>query len=203
MIYGYARTSRHGLALENQLRQLKEHGVAPEAIYADRGISGASFASTRQQFTLMDSALQPGDTVVVAAFDRLSRRRADLQSIFANWCTRRIRLRSLASTEAGMTRLLDTDPDDISGAFVRDTIVSLLGFLGEIELETLKRRTVAGMERARAEGKRIGRPRTAQGTIDLARQLHAAGKSINQIAKDLRVARASVGRWVKEVQRGQ
>ena len=138
MIYGYARTSRKDLVLDNQRLQLQEQGVPPENIYADEGVSGATPALSRKSFADLNVKLQAGDTIIVAAFDRLSRRRTDLQAIFADWCVRRIRLRSLASTEAGLSRLMDTDPDDIAGAFVRDTVVSLLGFFGEMELESIR-----------------------------------------------------------------
>ena len=67
-IYGYARVSTDAQDLANQLDQLKAAGCTKT--YREK-ISGAT--ADRQQLKKLLRALLPGDVVIVAAVDRLSR----------------------------------------------------------------------------------------------------------------------------------
>jgi DNA invertase Pin-like site-specific DNA recombinase len=65
--------------------------------------------------------------------------------------------------------------------------------------ETLIARTKAGLERARAEGKVLGRPRVLGskghvGDLQQIRRLHRAGKSQRQIAGTLKLSKGTVQR---------
>jgi DNA invertase Pin-like site-specific DNA recombinase len=78
-----------------------------------------------------------------------------------------------------------------------DVIVSLLATLGKQETIRLSERTMAGLERARAQGRIGGRPRLA---CDKTRvlKLHAAGKSLAAISKQLGISKTSVHRIVQK-----
>jgi DNA invertase Pin-like site-specific DNA recombinase len=82
---------------------------------------------------------------------------------------------------------------------VRDILVSVMATFAKNERETLISRTKAGLERARAEGKVLGRPRVlgSRGHVaDLQaiRRLHKQGKSQRQIAATLKLTKGTVQR---------
>ena len=78
MIYGYIRTSRAavdglaGMHPETQLQALADAGVDPVNIVSDVGISGSVPAGERPGWTGLDARLLRGDTLTVAALDRIS-----------------------------------------------------------------------------------------------------------------------------------
>ena len=81
MIYGYLRTSRTavdglaGMHPETQLQALADVGVEPANIFQDVGSSGSVPVSDCAGRTELDTKLRRGDTVTVAALDRISRNR--------------------------------------------------------------------------------------------------------------------------------
>ena len=81
MIYGYLRTSRTavdglaGMHPETQLQALADAGVEGTSIFQDVGISGSVLVSDRPGWTELDPKLRRGDTLTVAALDRVSRNR--------------------------------------------------------------------------------------------------------------------------------
>ena len=70
---------------------------------------------------------------------------------------------------------------DTSGP-VRPLLVAIFGWVAEQELSRLRERTRAGLERARREGKRLGRPRTSPMKLAAASRLVAEGASIRTAA---------------------
>ena len=70
-----------------------------------------------------------------------------------------------------------------------DAIIALLSALAKQERLRIGERTKAGLERARANGKTLGRPRTATNRIAQAQKLRASGLSFNEIGKQLGVSR--------------
>src|SRR5712692_604268 len=70
----------------------------------------------------------------------------------------------------------------------------LLAIFAEFEREILRERTRAGLAQARQNGKRLGRPITAQLQADQVRKLYRDGVSKAEIARRLRIGRTSVRR---------
>ncbi len=66
----------------------------------------------------------------------------------------------------------------------------MLGVLAEFERAILVDRTMAGLARARAQGKRLGRPSTSDETITRARELRATGMSMDRIARELGIGKS-------------
>ena len=78
---------------------------------------------------------------------------------------------------------------------VRNILLALLASLAKVEAQKISDRTKAGMARAKAQGKRIGRPALA---IELRRKIAgrlAEGSSLYQIAKDLSIDRKSAAKY--------
>ena len=145
--YGYARVSRGnddgGNTLENQRRRLNLAGVVNQHIYEDV-ITGIVFR--RPGLDALMSRLEARDTVVVTALDRLGRDTLGILELIHQLGTRKVEL-----------RILDTpvDTQDVEGG---GRLVALVAAeIAQIEREKISRRTTAGLERARAEGKLTGR----------------------------------------------
>ena len=104
-----------------------------------------------------DAKLQRGDTLVVAALDRVGRRSIDVMGVIFDLVNRGVRLRSLADAEA-WAKGLDADPDSMEWMSAI-LIAQVCSFAAQLERQAIARRTKSrARERARAEGKRVGRP---------------------------------------------
>ena len=89
MIYGYLRTSR------TAVDGLADAGVEGASIFQDVGSSGSVPVSDRPGWTQLDTRLRRGDTVTVAALDRISRNRVDLVGVVESLHRRGVYLASL------------------------------------------------------------------------------------------------------------
>ena len=76
--YGYVRTSkeleagRRGMDPETQRRALIAAGVPERRVYDDIDVSGIAGVASRNGWRALDAKLQRGDTLVVAALDRVA-----------------------------------------------------------------------------------------------------------------------------------
>ena len=104
----------------------------------------------------MDVRLEHGDVLVVAALDRIGRRSLDVMGKIYDLVNRGLRLRSLADNEA-WAKGLDADPESMEWMTAM-RIAQVCSFSVQLERQAITRRTWAGLARARAEGKRLGRP---------------------------------------------
>lgn len=84
---------------------------------------------------------------------------------------------------------------DTSGP-VRPLLVAIFGWVAEQERARLIERTKAGLERARREGKRIGRPPASPLLLHAAGDLVAEGVSVAEAARRTGVARATLQRFL-------
>ena len=161
-MYGYIRTSRDqepdrpGMNPDTQRRDLLEDGVPERNIHADIDVSGVAGVATRNGWRLVDARLQHGDVLVVAALDRIGRRSLDVMGKIYDLVNRGVRLRSLADNEA-WAKGLDADPESMEWMTAM-LIAQVCSFSAQLERQAIARRTRAGLARARAEGKRLGRP---------------------------------------------
>ena len=160
--YGYIRTSRDqepdrpGMNPETQRRDLIEAGVPERNIHADIDVSGAAGVATRNGWRAVDGRLNHGDILVVAALDRIGRRSLDVMGKIYDLVNRGVRLRSLADNET-WAKGLDADPESMEWMTAM-LIAQVCSFSARLERQPIARRTRAGLARARAEGKRLGRP---------------------------------------------
>lgn len=159
--YGYIRTSkdqekdRPGINPETQRRGLIKAGVPERNIHTDIDVSGSAGVATRNGWRTLDSKLKHGDTLVLAALDRVGRRAVDVMGKIYELVNRSVRLRSLADNE-GWAKGLDADPESMEW-MTAVLIAQVCAFSVQLERQSIVRRTRAGLERARAEGRRLGR----------------------------------------------
>jgi len=72
----------------------------------------------------------------------------------------------------------------------------MCGVFAEFERPMIRERVKAGLERARAQGKNLGRPRTPELVEERIRAAHLRGKGIKKIATELGIGVSSVQRVV-------
>lgn len=158
MRIGYARVSMTDQQLDLQLDALKAAGCDP--IFTDT-ISGAKVE--RPGLTEALKFLRAGDTLVVWKLDRLGRSALHLIQIVNDLAKRQVNL------------LFLTDQIDTTTALGRFFFQVCASF-AELERERIRERTQAGLQAARARGRKGGRPPALKGVdprnIELARHLY-------------------------------
>jgi len=180
MLVGYARVSTEDQSLDLQRDALTHAGC--ERVFTDVA-SGAK--DERSGLTEALAFLRPGDTLAVWKLDRLGRSLKHLIETVAALQARKIGFRSLQES-------IDTTT---SGGKL---IFHVFGALAEFERDLIRERTRAGLQSARARGRRGGRPRALdEKRLALARSLHKdAGNTVGDICATLGISRATFYRHV-------
>jgi len=182
----YARVSTKGQELENQLAELSAACARNDwqvvRVFTDFGISGAKGRGARKGLDDLLKAVvrREIDQVCVWSIDRLGRSLRDLINVLDE-------LRQKGCELYVHKQAIDTNTP--SGKM----LFQMLGVFAECEREIIRERIIAGQQRARAQGKRIGR----RGVIDESLQARAArlrshGHSLREIAAQLSVSAATV-----------
>jgi len=140
VLWGYARVSTDEQDLALQIEALARAGVERENIFTDKR-SGKDLK--RGGLLDMLELARRGDVIVVWRFDRLSRSLRDLLQVFDGLSARGVHLRSLHEQ-------LDTTTP------MGKLMFQLAGMLAEFERNIIAARTSAGMQTARANGRRFG-----------------------------------------------
>jgi DNA invertase Pin-like site-specific DNA recombinase len=174
-VVGYARTSTDRQNLALQLDALRAAGAAE--IFQDQ-VSGAR--TKRPGLDKALAALQPSDTLAVWKLDRLGRSLHHLIGVVAELTSRGVAFRSL-------TENIDT------GTSHGRMLLGLFGTLAEFERDLIKERIAAGRAAAKRRGQKFGpTPLLSVSQVDLARREMAGGRRPLDVAKDLRVSRATL-----------
>lgn len=143
ILIGYARVSQAHQDVAAQRAALHDLGVAPERVYVDQGLSGAT--RERPGLTTVLVACRPGDTLVVTKLDRLARSLPDARDISAELVAR-----DVALSLGGAVH----DPADPVGRL----LLNVLGMVAEFERDLLRARTREGIAIVRDKGRLKGRP---------------------------------------------
>ena len=141
---------------ETQRRDLLEASVPERNIHSGIDVSGVAGVATRNGWVSVDAKLDHGGVLLVAALERIGRRSLDVMGKIHELVNRGVRLRRLAGNEA-WAKGLDADPESMEWMTAM-LISQVCSFSAELERQAIARRSRAGMARARAEGKRLGRP---------------------------------------------
>ena len=184
-IYARVSTKDKGQEVENQLRQLREFAASQGwTIY--REFVGRETGSTddREQFQFMflDASQHKFDVLLFWALDRLSREGV-LETLQ--------HLNRLTTYGVGY-RSFTEQYFDSCGIF-KDAVIAIIATVAKQERVRISQRVKAGLETARAKGKRLGRP---QVIVDIHRitALREQGRSWPQIARELGVGVGTVYR---------
>jgi DNA invertase Pin-like site-specific DNA recombinase len=185
----YLRVSTLDQTTANQERELREVasriGCEITKVYKDHGISGAKGRDKRPAFDALcrDATQRRFDLVMAWSVDRLGRSLQDLLGLLSD-------LHSLGIDLFLYQQGLDTTTPSGKAMF------QMLGVFAEFERAMIQERVRAGLARAKAEGKQLGRPKIAEKTE---RAIQAALKKKNR--QGLRKIASTVGVGVGTVQR--
>lgn len=178
----YARVSTHDQqTLPMQLAQMNDYIKNRKWTLTAQFQEIGSGAKTRpQREELLKLARQRKiDVIIVWKLDRFGRSLADL-------ITSLNELRELGVIFVSITEALDFSTP--SGR----AMAGMLSTFAEFEREIIRERVKAGIANAREQGKPHGRPQTASLKINEMLELKSAGLNNSQIAKQLKISRASV-----------
>ena len=185
----YLRVSTAGQTTENQRLQLQQvadaRGWEIVGIFTDVA-SGAR--DDRPQLAAVMKAVRRGqvDLVAVQALDRLGRSSKHLIGLVDEL------------NHLGVDLFSYRETVDTSSPMGR-VILTVFSALAEFELAVLKERTCAGLERAKARGKILGRPRKDNVDVKRALELVKGGMSKKAVARELSVPRTSLLRALDRV----
>ena len=183
----YARVSmRDGRQdTENQLRELREFAAKQGWIVFHEYIDYATGKNAdRVQFRAMmnDASRHKFDVLLFWALDRLTREGA-LQTLS---------YLQLLSSYGVAYRSFSEQYLDTCGLF-KDAVISILATIARQERARLSERVLAGLARARQQGRIGGRPRvTSTSDVAKARELQASGMSQREIARSLGLSNGTV-----------
>jgi putative DNA-invertase from lambdoid prophage Rac len=188
----YARVSTADQNTDNQVREIEAAGFSVnQRRIVTESISGSIAASERPQFVRLLDRLEPGDVLIVTKLDRLGRNAMDVRATVERLAADNVRVHCLAL--GGV---------DLTSAAGKMTM-NVLSAVAEFERDLLIERTQAGIARARAEGKTLGRPPALTKVQQAeAMQRLAAGASVAQVARDYDTTRQSIMRVRDKLGRG-
>lgn len=184
-VFGYGRVSTADQTTDNQRLEIERAGYMVEYWFADT-VSGKAHAAQRKQFGAMLGKLRKGDILVVSKLDRLGRDAPDVL----------VTIKTLGSlgVEVVVLQLGKLDLTSPAGKLM----LAMLAAVAEMERDLIVERTQAGLARAKADGKTLGRPsKTTPEQRQAMVQGYANKQSVSALAKLYGVSRSTVLTVVK------
>ena len=186
----YARVSTNEQTTDNQVRELTEWadraGHEIVTVYDDNGVSGAKGREYRKEFDKLLKAAVRREFDLVAAWsvDRLGRSLQDLLGFLTEL------------HGAGVDLYLHQQALDTTTPSGRATF-QMMGVFAEFERSMIRERVKAGLARTKANGTRLGRPKTSPKTEAQILKLRSKGMGILKIGKELGIGTSVVQRVVR------
>lgn len=184
-IYARVSTDDKGQDTENQLMQLRQYCTAKGyEVYKEftENITGTG-KKRRPEFEEMmeDARRRKFDILLVWSYDRFSR--AGLKDIHYISDLNQWGVKFVSFQES----FLDTSTE------MGELLTPIFAWIAKQEAKKISERTKAGLARAQAQGKKLGRPKVDVETERIAR-LRQDGKSLDEIAKELGTSKETVRR---------
>ena len=182
----YARVSTLDQSCEPQLLDVRAYVAArgwQATEFIDQGISGAKEKRPALDRLLREVKARRVDVVVVAAFDRVGRSVRHLVETLELF-------RHLGVEFVSLREQIDT------GSPLGQAVFTIIAAIAQLERSLIAERVRAGLRRARAEGKRLGRPplRVSASQLDYVIRQHV---SVRQGAKLMGVSPSSYLRLLR------
>jgi DNA invertase Pin-like site-specific DNA recombinase len=184
----YVRVSTFDQEPENQLQELRRYvrarGWQAEE-YVDRGVSGVKDRRPALDVLIKDAKQRRFDVLACWRLDRLGRNLKHLITLLEELQALGIAFVSLAegidaTTPAGKLQM------------------HILGAIAEFERERIRERVLAGLQRAKAQGRKLGRPRAR---VPVERVLSVSALPGAAAARELSVSLSTLKRWRREAQK--
>ena len=191
--YGYLRVSTDGQDVDSQrlglLDYANRHGFAPMEIISET-VSRASDWRGREIGALLARAGE-GDVILTPEFTRLAATPGQVFTFLEE------------AARKGVVVHVTKTGTVMDGSMQSQLLASVFSMASMIELSFIRARTKEGLQRARNEGKRLGRPPNKPGRMkmdgqeDTVRGYLAIGLSKRKIAKNLGVAYNTINRFIE------
>ncbi|MDL4916231.1 MAG: recombinase family protein [Enterobacterales bacterium endosymbiont of Blomia tropicalis] len=183
-VFAYCRVSTLEQTTENQRREIEAAGFSVKLQrLIEEQISGSVAASERPGFARLFDRMENGDVLIVTKLDRLGRDAMDVRKTVEQLAASGIRVHCLA--------LGGVDLTSAAGKMTMQVISAV----AEFEKDLLIERTHSGLARARAAGKRFGRPPAlSQEQRQTALEHLKAGNSVSAVAREFNTSRQTIMR---------
>lgn len=183
-VFAYCRVSTQEQTHQNQIHEIEAAGfnIDPRRVVAET-VSGSTPAMERNGFRSLVDRLEWDDVLVVTKLDRLGRNAMDVRATVEWLADLQVRVHCLALGGA-----------DLASPAGKMTM-AVIAAVAEFERDLLVERTQVGLARAKAQGKKLGRPRslsTEQKNAIIRRRCE--GEAVGKLAKEYGVSRSSIQR---------
>jgi len=188
-VFAYCRVSTADQNSDNQLLEIQAAGfqLEPRRVITET-ISGSTPAMERKGFSKLIDRLEWDDVLIVTKLDRLGRNAMDVRATVERLAELKVRVHCLA--------LGGVDLTSPAGKMT----MAVIAAVAEFERDLLIERTQAGLTRAVAQGKKLGRPNSLNDAqLQLLRNKRAAGASLGALAKEFGVSRSAIQRAVSSL----
>ena len=186
----YARVSTNGQDPETQLVALRDYSKARKlevfSEYVDVGISGGKDSRPALNRLMDDARKRRFDAVLVARFGRFAR------------STRHLVLALEEFDALGVDFISLSESIDTSTPMGK-MVYTVIAAVAELERSLIRERVVMGLQRAKAQGKRLGRPRGSKANGRKIQKLKGQGLSIRRIASEMNISKSTISRLLKTV----
>lgn len=182
--FAYCRVSTADQSYENQIHEIQAAGFQVDSrrvIFET--VSGSTPAFERKGFLSLIARLEWDDVVIVTKIDRLGRNAMDVRATVERLAEMQVRVHCLALGGA-----------DLTSAAGKMTM-AVIAAVAEFEKDLLRDRTNAGLVRAKAQGKKLGRPNSlTDEQQEAVRVRRKQGSSLGVLAKEFGVSRSAIQR---------
>ncbi len=186
--FAYLRVSTAEQTNQNQLHEIVAAGfqIADNRVVAET-VSGSVAAMERHGFKKLIDRLEAGDILIVTKLDRLGRNAMDVRATVERLDAIGVKVHCLA--------LGGVDLTSPAGKMT----MAVIAAVSEMERDLLIERTQAGLQRAKAEGKKLGRkPTLSPDDRSQIMALKAEGASLAVLAKRFGVSRSAIQHVARE-----
>ncbi|MEX9612455.1 recombinase family protein [Providencia manganoxydans] len=186
-IFAYCRCSTSEQDNDNQVIAIRnscgDFADIPDSRIVKETISGSTQAMKRPLFSeLVNSRLESGDTLVVLKLDRLGRDNIDVQQTV-----------NLLEDKGIKLICLDLPFSDITSSEGR-FMLQVFSAFAEFERGRIRERTREGLDKAKANGVTLGRPKGKSKHRDAIQALKGSGLTQSAVANQLKIGIATVKR---------
>lgn len=197
MNYGYIRVSTNHQNTDRQRDAMEALGIEMR-IYEEHQ-SGKDFCRTEWQKLMRK--IKPGDCLYLYSIDRLGRDYIEIQE---QWqiLTKEKKIDIIVLDMP----LLDTrDKQDLSGKFLADVTLTILGYCAELERQKILQRTRQGVESALARGVKFGRSRKVKPETykRFLKQVEEGKMSVKEASAAMGIGLATYYRYKEEIEENE
>ena len=191
MKIGYARVSTVGQDLATQKELLEAEGC--ERLFVEK-VTGTSTAPRKALADMLDH-VREGDTVYITKIDRLARSIIDLNKIVTELNDKGV---SIVFIQDNLTFKAG---ENVTA--MQELMFNILGSFAQFERSLIVERTTEGRERAKRQGKHMGRPASSsekdiRKAIELMNDRKNNGLSVKDICRLTGVKRSTLYAKMKE-----